>query len=492
MVAALAPRYGELLDLEAIRTLRAQRHLRDFVKQAWHVVEPATPYLHNWHIDALCDHLEATLTGDIQNLVVTMPPRAMKSLTISVFFPAWAWIQKPELRFLYASYAQSLSIEHSQATRRVIESDWYQARWGDRFQLADDDNLKTRFSNDHRGARIATSVGAAVTGFGGDIIVADDPHNVQQRESDAVRTSAVDWWNKAMSTRLNNPKTGVKIVVMQRVHDQDVAGSAIATGNYAHLNLPMEYEQTSYVSPIGWSDPRNVDGELMWPERIDDRKVAEQKLALGSYDYAAQYQQRPTPRDGGMFKRSWWQRYHALPVLTKLELFVDSAFKEGVENDYSALALWGRDDLGSAYLVRVWRERVAFPDLIRLGHDGHAWASKRFPHTRIALVVEDKASGQSAIQTWSRPYYIKDGVLPALPVVSYKLPVKQDKTARAEGVTAIVEGGRALIPSDAPWLDDWLDEHQRFPNGAHDDQVDTTSMALTRLMLTKQNGFWGT
>src|SRR5690606_37556198 len=154
-----AERYGALLDRDPIRTLKAERHLRDFVKQAWHVVEPATTYQHNWHIDALCDHLEATLPGDIRNLLVTMPPRAMKSLTISVFFPAWAWIHKPELRFLYASYAQSLSTEHSQLTRMVIESDWYQARWGHIYQLADDANLKTRFSNTKRGYRVATSVG---------------------------------------------------------------------------------------------------------------------------------------------------------------------------------------------------------------------------------------------------------------------------------------------------------------------------------------------
>lgn len=487
MVALPAPQLAELLDLDAIRAKKAQNRLRHFVKQAWHVVEPATPYLHNWHIDALSDHLEATLTGEIRNLLVTMPPRAMKSLTVSVFFPAWVWMHRPELRFLYASYAQSLAVEHSQATRRVIESDWYQGWWGDRFALAADDNLKTRFSNDHRGARIATSVGAAVTGFGGDIVCVDDAHNVQQRESEAVREATVDWWNKAMSTRLNNPKTGVKIVVMQRVHERDVAGSCIDSGDYVHLNLPMEYEPTTFVSPLGWVDPRSEPGELMWPERIDRPKVEEQKRTLGSLDYAAQYQQRPAPREGGMFKRSWWRRYDTLPEFMTLEIHVDSAFKEGVENDYSVFALWGKTADEAAYLIKVWRGRLAFPDLIRQGHEAMQWARSAFPGKAIALVVEDKASGQSAIQVWQRPYHTASGVLPALTVVAFKVQGTQSKVARAEGVTALVEGGRAFIPNEAPWLDAWLAEHQMFPTGAHDDQVDTTSMALTRMLLKKRN-----
>lgn len=493
MAAAVTHATSTPVSRDAWETAKAEKALRHFVRQAWHVIEPATPYQHNWHIDALCDHLQelvmwspATHAPIIRNLLVTMPPRAMKSLTISVFFPAWAWIHKPELRFLYASYAQSLSTEHSQLTRMVIESEWYQQRWGGRFQLADDDNLKTRFSNTARGYRVATSVGASVTGFGGDFVICDDPHNVQQAESDAVRQAAVDWWNRAMSTRLNNPNTGVRIVVMQRVHENDVAGSVLEKGTYTHLNLPMEYEPTDYVSPIGWRDPRTEDGELLWPERYDADRIAGFKADLGSYAYASQFQQRPTPMQGGMFKRNWWQRYRVKPELTRVEVFVDSAFKEGVENDYSAFALWGTDGQGSAYVVRVWRARVAFPDLIRMGHDALAFAKREYPRLQIPLIVEDKASGQSAIQVWSKPYHTANGVLPSLPVIPFKIKGTQSKIARAEGVTALVEGGRVFVPEDAPWLDDWLMEHQVFPTGRHDDQVDTTSMALTRLDLGRR------
>lgn len=189
-----------------------------------------------------------------------------------------------------------------------------------------------------------------------------------------------------------------------------------------------------------------------------------------------------------MFKRHWWRRYRTLPEMTRVELFVDSAFKEGVANDYSVFALWGTDGQGSAYLIRVWRQRVEFPKLIRLGHDARGWAQQRFPNLRIPLVVEDKASGQSAIQVWQKPYHTESGVLPALAIIPFQVKGTQSKQARAEGVTALVEGGRAFIPEAAElWsVDDWLMEHEQFPTGTHDDQVDTTSMALTRFDLQRR------
>jgi predicted phage terminase large subunit-like protein len=422
----------------------------------------------------------------IRNLLINMPPRMMKSLTVSVFFPAWAWIDNPWLRFLYCSYSQTLATEHSMLTRQVIESDWYQERWGDRFRMADDDNLKTRFSNDKRGARLSTSVGGTVTGQGGDIIVCDDPHNVKHAESDAIREATLVWWDKTMSTRLNDPKTGARIIVMQRVHEHDLSGHVLQQGGYDHLSLPMELEPTSArPTRIGWEDPRTENGELLAPDRFGEAEVIAAKRTLGSYGYAGQMQQRPAPAEGGMFKRLWWKPYkpETLPKLKTVELYLDSAFKEGVHNDFSVFALWGFDGKGGGYVLNVWRRRVAFPALIRLGHEAYAWSEEHFPGMAILLVIEDKASGQSAIQTFSQPYHTVDGELPKLPVHSYKLPAGQSKIARAEGVTALVEGGSVFVPERAAWLEDWLLEHDKFPNDDHDDQVDTTSMALTRNLL---------
>jgi predicted phage terminase large subunit-like protein len=226
-------------------------------------------------------------------------------------------------------------------------------------------------------------------------------------------------------------------------------------------------------------------GEALWPEVYPIDKLLRRKANMSSRMWEAQFQGQPVPLEGGMFPRSWWQRYTTLPPMRRVELCLDSAFKEGVENDYSALALWGDDGAGSVYLIRAWRARVAFPDLIRLGHDAHAWARSQFPNLSIPFVIEDKASGQSAIQVFRQPYHTASGTLPRLPVVAFKIDGHQSKTARAEGVTGIVEGKSAYIPNHAPWLDDWIVEHERFPFGEHDDQVDTTAMALTRLALRK-------
>src|SRR5271168_4065422 len=196
----------------------ATRSLREFVRQAWRVVEPSTPFVPGWHIDAIIDHLEAVTRGDIRNLLINVPPRHMKSLLVSVFWPAWEWIQYPERRWLYSSYAAALSTRDSVMCRRLIESPWYRSRWGHVYSLTGDQNAKTRFDNSRSGYRLSTSVGGSVTGEGGDRIVCDDPHNVSDVASDATRKSAIDWWDIAMSTRVNDPKTSAMVIVMQRCH----------------------------------------------------------------------------------------------------------------------------------------------------------------------------------------------------------------------------------------------------------------------------------
>ena len=247
----------------------ARRSLREFVRQAWAVVEPATEYVPGWHLDGIVDHLEAVTRGQIRNLLINMPPRHMKSLAVAVFWPCWEWIDHPERRWLFASYAAALSIRDSLKCRRLIESSWYQANWGERFRLTSDQNTKGRFENDKSGYRLATSVAGAATGEGGDRIVVDDPHNVNEAESDTVRHSVLDWWDLVMTTRLNDPKTGARVIVMQRVHDDDLSGHVLAQGGYEHLCLPAEYEEGhSIITSIGWSDPRTVAGELLWARAL--------------------------------------------------------------------------------------------------------------------------------------------------------------------------------------------------------------------------------
>src|SRR5262245_24549058 len=238
--------YAQLLKrpglLNEIDREFASRSLCEFVRQAWIVVEPATPFVTGWHIDAVIEHLEAVSKGQIRSLLINIPPRHMKSLLVSVFWPAWEWIRWPERRWLYSSYAATLSIRDSVKCRRLIESPWYQQNWGNVFALTSDQNTKGRFDNDRSGYRLSTSVGGAATGEGGDRIVCDDPHNVQEAESDSIRKATLDWWDVVMSTRVNDPKTSAKVVVMQRCHQQDLAGHLIEQGGWEHLVLPAEYE----------------------------------------------------------------------------------------------------------------------------------------------------------------------------------------------------------------------------------------------------------
>lgn len=287
--------------------------LGEFIEGAWSIVEPSTPYLHNWHIDAVVEHLEAVTRGEIRDLLINIPPRHGKSLIVSVFWPTWVWTFAPEFRWLFSSYAQSLSTRDSLKCRRIIQSRWYQSRWGARVNLTSDQNVKTRFENDRSGYRIATSVGGAGTGEGGDAVVVDDPHNVKKAESDLDREGIRHWWDEVMSTRLNDPKTGVRVMVMQRVHEEDLAGHVLDRGGYEHLCIPAEYEPTTTVTSLGWSDPRTEEDELLWEERIPRPVLEKLKIDLGIYGTAGQLQQRPSPRGGGMFQREWFEVVDAIP-----------------------------------------------------------------------------------------------------------------------------------------------------------------------------------
>src|SRR5229473_3920331 len=297
--------------IEEIDRELATGSLREFIQQAWPVLQPATPFVPGWHIDALCEHLEAITYGQVRNLVINIPPRHMKSLAVSVFWPCWEWTRWPERRWLFASYAESLSLRDSRHCRTVVQSPWYRRNWRDVFVLTEDQNEKRRFDNDKTGYRIASSVGGANTGEGGDRIVCDDPHNVKEAESDAARKSVCDWYDQVMSTRVNDPKTAARVIIMQRVHEADLSGHVLAQGGYEHLCLPAEFESTRYFLPstIDWKDWRKTEGELLWPKRFSEETLADLKVRLGPSGYAGQFQQRPVPAAGARFQKEWFRYY---------------------------------------------------------------------------------------------------------------------------------------------------------------------------------------
>lgn len=452
--------------------------LRAFIRDAWHVVEPATPFVPGWHLDAIAEHLEAITHGQIRNLIINIPPRHMKSLSVCVFWPCWEWTFTPHIRWLFSSYSERLATRDSLKCRRLIQSPWYQERWGNVYRLTGDQNEKMRFENDKTGYRLATGVGGIAMGEGGDRIVTDDPIKPKDADSDPVRTTANTWWDETMSTRGNNPQTVAKVIIMQRLHADDLTGhvlqkAAEGADEYEHLCLPAEYEPRAYVSGIGWSDPRTEEGQLLCPERFGAIELAKLKKSLGSYAAAGQLQQRPVPRGGGMVKRGWWKFYRVRPG--RFDQVVDSwdmSFKDAKSSDFVSGQKWGRVG-ADAYLLARIHDRMDFPTAQQAVKNLAAIA----PHAPAKL-IELAANGPAIIASLRK-------VIPGL------IGVTPDgsKMARMAAVSPFIEAGNVYLPDPqvAPWVEAFISELAAFPFGAQDDDVDGCSQALKRLLLIGAN-----
>lgn len=482
------------LELRRLKAERARRRLHEFVCQAWHVLEPETPFVDGTHVGAICKHLQAVTEGLIRNLIVNVPPGHAKSLLTAVFWPAWVWIDHPEARWLFSSYREPLATRDSVKCRRLIESEWYQARWGDRFQLTSDQNQKNRFENTHTGYRVVVPMSSG-TGERGDYVVVDDPHSVDQAESDAERQSAIDWWNFSMSTRRNDFATGHMVVIQQRLHEADLTGDLLQKGGYELLCLAAEFEpERRCTTSIGWSDPREQGGELLWPQKVTQADLNHLKLTLGSYRYAGQYQQRPSPAEGGIFKRIHWRYWKpahvdlppvrirssdgevlsiaAVPVPAQFDTMIqswDMAFKDRATSDYVVGQVWGAKQ-ADRFLLDQRRARMDMPATKEAVQD----LSRQWPKAATKL-VEDKANGPAVIQELRHEVA---GLIEVHP--------EGGKVARAHAVSPQVESGNIYLPHPtvAPWVEEFIEEAATFPNGRNDDQVDAMTQALNRLRNT--------
>jgi predicted phage terminase large subunit-like protein len=501
----LNERPRDVVDLRAAidRTL-CEKSFSHFVRQAWPYIDPAH-YLHNWHIDAIAEHLEAVMRGEIRRLLINIPPRSMKSLMCSVAFPAYVWAQEPikgpdgvqlptcgpHCQFFYASYAAELSTEHSVKTRDLILSPWYQSRWGTRFKLKGDANLKTKFDNDKGGKRLAASVGGISTGFGGDIIVVDDPHNTKTSESDVVRDETVRWYFEVLQTRLNDPKRGAFIVVMQRVHERDVAGEIIAReAGYVHLCLPARFESDH---PFVWvRDPRAVenggegDGQLLWPERFGEKELEELAI-MGEYGVAGQLQQRPAPRTGGFFETDKIEVIDHLPVdadgkpikiVKRVRAWDLAATKDigSLDPSWTVGVLMAKGENGVFYVEDVQRFREN-PHEVEVRIRRTAQIDGR--DVEISIPKDPGAAGKTVAEHLIRMlagFIVKEE------------PQSADKAQRAKPFAAQV-GGRNVKLIRASWNRAYLDELQTFPMGRHNDQVDASASAFNRLADPGKIGF---
>lgn len=463
-------------------------------------MEPGVPYVENWHIAAIAELLEAVSAGEVRRAIINIPPRAMKSLTVAVFWPAWEWLRRPEGKWLSLSYAQTLSMRDSMRMRRLVLSQpligatpdaSLLARrgygglldlLGEQWDLTSDQKTKGRFENTRTGYRVATSVGGMATGEGGDRITLDDPHSAGQARSDTERKATLDWYDATIPTRLNDPNTSAVVIVAQRLHENDLSGHLLETDDWTHLCLPARYEPKHpfltpprITLPSGRTiagDRRTTAGEVLDTVRLSPGRLAELERDLGSYGFAGQMQQMPAPAEGGMFKRDWFGRFRfrELPEFDQVVQSWDMRFGDSQKASSSFVVgqVWGIAG-ADFYLLAQVRERLSFTETLR----AVVAVTTMHPEARAKL-VEEKANGAAVIDALKHRI---PGMIP--------LQTEGGKEVRAAAVQPRVEAGNVRIP-DAEYIPApdgfeptsvgaFLDELAIFPNGAHDDQVDALS-----------------
>lgn len=487
-------------EVERRKQKKAQQaSLLEFVKYFWDVLEPNTPFVQGWCLEAVCEHLEAVTDGKITRLLINVPPGFMKSLLVDVFWPAWEWgpKQMPHLRYVAFSYSAGLTERDNSKFRDLILSKKYKDLWGDVFEAKKIGEVKV--TNSKTGSKLATSVGGIGTGERGDRVIVDDPHNIKDGESDIIRSETVRWFREALSNRLNNMEKSAIVVIMQRVHEADVSGAILEDGlNYEHLMIPMEFDPgRACQTCIGWEDPRDEDGELAWPERFAPEVVEDMRNTLGPYAYAGQYQQCPAPRGGGIFKREWWQLWDDpfgnFPALEFVLVSVDTAYTKKEENDPSGCTVWGlfrQNGAPRIMLLHAWRKHLELHgkyeprrsdetnEDFRSRTQGDwglvewiAYTCKRYKADR--LIIEGKASGLSVAQEIQRLYgYEPWGVEIVQP--------HTDKVARAHAVQPIFSQLLVYAP-DRQWADMVIDEMSSFPKGRYKDLTDSATQAMKYL-----------
>lgn len=460
-------------DLQAVERELCARSLAEFAQRAWKVLEPGTELKWGWALDAICLHLEAVTRGEITRLLINVPPGSMKSLLVGVIWPAWEWGPKgmPHMRFVGTAHEETLAIRDSRKCRDLIKSEWFQSLW----PLALDRSLdgKREFGNDKKGVRQARAF-TSMTGVRGDRVILDDPISADNANSEAKLEAARIAFTETLPTRVNSDKSAI-VVVMQRLNEKDTSGVILEMGlPYVHLRIPMRFEvEHRCVTSIGWQDPREEDGELMFPDRFGEAQVSELETTLGGYGTAGQLQQRPAPRGGGILKSAWWGWYEVQPQLEWRMIFADTAQKTKEENDYSVFECWGRSKTGQAVLIDLIRGKWEAPEL--LTHARAFWMKhqRQAGATLRAMKVEDKVSGTGLIQTLRR-----EGI-PVHPVQR-----NNDKITRAYDAAPFIESGNVLLPRDAAWLSDFLTEADSFPAGAHDDQLDPMFDAIREVQFS--------
>lgn len=514
------------MAVSAVEQEEARRSLKDFIELSWHVLHPNTPFIDNWHIGCVCEHLQAMSDLQIRKLVINEPPSCMKSIA-TLAWTAWDWIDDPWSRWFVTASDQSLVTRDSRRCRDLITSEWYQERWGDRFSVADDPGAKKAenwFSNDKHGYRMAKTVGEAVIGHKANYIIADDPNSLKGIWSRLKRHQVVEWWTQGMQRVAENPRTARYLIIQQRLHENDLSGYVLAQElGYEALIIPMKHEPVRYFfqreadKPLPKNaivltrlqqerpelrDPRTEPGELLWPDMYDEEAVADRERHLMEYGTASQHQQRPGAAGGNIFKDSYFKYFHLvshrdedhvrlvdgdaerLYPVKALKFFqcIDTALEETETSAFTAIGTFAITPAKELLTWYVWQDRLSVPEqysVLMAWRDGPVKMVRdpdgrkrimplgKWPKRLVLQGVEKKASGIGLIQEGKargKPFYpLSTGT--------------KSKVERAGPVTSLYYAGMVYHRAGAAWLNEYEEALKVFPASEFLDMADVTSYA---------------
>jgi predicted phage terminase large subunit-like protein len=436
-----------------------------FIERGFYQLNPTTKLLMNWHIEVMADKLDACRRGIIKRLIINVSPRSLKSLCASVALPAWILGHNPAEQVLCVSYGQELADKLARDCRTIMTTGWYQDLFATR--LSQQKQSVAEFVTTAGGYRMATSVGGVLTGRGANFIIIDDSLKPVEALSDALRRSANDWYDNTLYSRLNDKRTGCIILIMQRLHEDDLVGHVLEREGWEVLSFPAIAEQDErYLieTPYGQRRFARRAGEALHPEREPLNVLASIRASIGERNFVSQYLQAPAPLEGGLVKRGWFKTYTDLELPESFDQIVqswDSANSPTELANYSVCTTWGIKGK-RIYLLHVYRKRVGYPELKRAVHEQAAL------HKATLVLIEDKASGTQLCQE-----LINEG----LRIVKAVRP-EGDKVMRFNAQTATIENGFVYLPREASWLADYIHEITSFPSSKYNDQADSTSQAL--------------
>jgi predicted phage terminase large subunit-like protein len=442
-----------------------RRDFTTFAARCFHDLNPQAELAMNWHLEVIAAKLTAVRQGKIGRLIINLPPRHLKSLMASVAFPAWCLGHDPSAQILCVSYAQDLADKLARDCRGIVSSSWYRQIFPTR--LAPHRQAVQEFLTTRQGYRLATSTGGVLTGRGADIILIDDPLKPEEALSEAQRNSANEWFDHTLYSRLNDKRHGAIVIIMQRLHEDDLVGHVLGQEDWEVVRFPAiaEADESHEIETI-WGPRRftRCQGEALHPDREPLAVLGRIRRTIGEYNFAGQYQQSPAPLGGGLVKAAWFKRYRDNELPARFDRIVqswDTANKATELSDFSVCTTWGVRDK-DLFLLDLFRRRLEYPALKR------AVREQQHRHGATVVLIEDKASGTQLIQE-----LVADG---CHAVTRYQPTL--DKMMRLHAQTAMIENGFVYIPGTAAWLAEYLHEMTLFPNGKHDDQVDSTAQLL--------------